>query len=126
NHASADGGGIHTSGSATDIIISGSTIFDNTAQRGAGIYHGTGSLEVHSATTVSENTSVAHGAGIYNAATMSVNDTTISGNISTTGSGAGVYQSTQSTSRSSITRTAIIDNRASINSGAIYLSSGAL
>ena len=108
-----DGAGIWTSGTAT---ISDSLISHNSASRGGGIYNNGGTLTVSNSTISGNTASPNYGGGIYNNyGTFTLSGSTISGNTATHGAGIYNYEGTVDVSGSTI-----IGNTAQNFGGGIY------
>ena len=89
NTSGLAGGGIWNDTTGT-LNISNSTISDNTANDGGGIYNFSGTQTLTNS-TVSGNTASASGGGIYNSSdTMTLINSTVTDNVAETGSGGGI------------------------------------
>ena len=89
----ADGGGI-CDGQGSQLTLSGSSVYANTASFGAGLYDNDGVASVIRS-TVERNTASDQGGGIYNVngGTMALTRSSVGGNAAAggPGSGGGVY-----------------------------------
>jgi predicted outer membrane repeat protein len=86
------GGNRSTGGLFNDhgvVTIVNSTVTGNSAWTAAGI--GNNGTMVLSHSTISDNTAVYGGGGIYNAGTLTMTDSVVSGNTSTLGAGGGIF-----------------------------------
>jgi len=86
-----DGGGVFFNDAGSELVITNSTISDNTNWNyGAGVLVYNASSAIMTNSTISGNTGDAAGEGIWNDGTLSISFSTITGN-STTGSYGGIY-----------------------------------
>ena len=123
NTAGDDGGGIYNE--AGTVTVVSSTVSDNTAKFGGGIWSHPGemggnfneaAMTTVDGSTVSENTATAGGGGIYNETTLTIqNKSAISNN--TADDGGGIY--TAFSSKATVDSSTINANAAS-NGGGIY------
>jgi CSLREA domain-containing protein len=109
------GGGICNEGDNTVNIIN-STLSDNEASTGGGIYNG-GAMTVTNS-TLSDNEADTVGGGIYNGGTVTVTNSTLSGNE--TNAGGGIYNGGTAT----VANSTIISNIAWSLGGGIFITSG--
>jgi hypothetical protein len=108
------------------VTLNDSTVRDNSAQYGGGIYNAFGSEFSLNNSRITGNTAEgasstgAFGGGIYNRGTLTLSDSTISDNT-TPGAGGGV--SAAGGSETTLTDSKITNNTAVVGGGGIYLSS---
>ncbi|MBI5954423.1 MAG: hypothetical protein HY865_22430 [Chloroflexi bacterium] len=92
--SAGQGGGIKSTSSS--LIINNSTIKDNQAASGGGIYS-SGNLELNNV-TIGNNLSRDQGAGIYQASgSLTIQNSTIANNAVSNGNGGGIYDGTTGT-----------------------------
>ena len=84
NGGSGPGGGIENDGTLT---VLDSTVTDNSAEVGGGIFNGSDGTLTVSDSTVSDNSASSVGGGIENQGTAVVSDSTVSGNAASYGGG---------------------------------------
>lgn len=84
NEAASSGGGIWNEG---ELVITGSSVADNRAIDGGGIWSGPGSATSLENATVAENTASDEGGGLWLGAPAEIAATTVGGNDAATGGG---------------------------------------
>jgi hypothetical protein len=133
NRSSGSGGGIFSNGSpgsAATVTISNSTISDNSAADGGGIYipgpgfYGfQGSKVTITGSTISGNRATSLGGGIVSYGGLTVTNSTISGNSAGQGGGIKMSHSLIFPSALTLTNTTIADNSAGSSGGGVDTSS---
>jgi len=94
NTATVSGGGIYNAGGGGTVTISGSDVYNNRVQYGAGIFNagvqGGATLNIKNGSTIDYNTATIRGGGIYNSkALVSMKGGSIYDSISATGGAGG-------------------------------------
>ncbi|GHU59682.1 hypothetical protein FACS189444_5420 [Spirochaetia bacterium] len=122
------GGGVSVAG-GTFIMNDATTVSNNTAFSGGGVYNG-GTFTMNDGATVSGNTttvplslssssSYSYGGGVYNGGTFTMNDSaTVSGNTASSSSGGGVYNNGGTFTMND--STTVSGNTASTRGGGVY------
>jgi len=114
----ASGGGLYNRGA---LDLTNSTVSDNTAEYGGGLFSTIGTLEL-SSTTVSENTASIAGGGIFSSGvSLTLSNSTVSGNTASNAGGIG-----NSTGPLTLSNSTVSGNTATTSfGGGIVNSSGA-
>ena len=122
NHGGISGGAISGATSNANITVTNSTITNNDADYGGGIFAAPGATTTITDSTLSSNTASLRGGGaIANRGDLTVTDSTLSGNSAQTG-GGGIYNDGTAT----ITNCTIYNNTASQGGGLDNLGSTTL
>jgi hypothetical protein len=111
------GGAILNNGA---LVLSGSTLANNTAYRGGAILNGLGATLTIADSTLAGNSAAALAGGIYANGTLTITDSSISGNASTQSTGGIYLQQCTAAIRGST----VADNAAATNGGGLFITDG--
>jgi hypothetical protein len=99
------------------LTVTSSTLSDNSAGNGGGIFNRLSGTVTLISSTVSSNSADQNGGGIYNQGTLTVTSSTLSGNSARGGAGGGIYNQQGAVT---VTSSSLSGNSATDNGGGIY------